>query len=166
LAHSERIFENVASDHRALISRIARSYESDGGRREDLVQQIFIAIWQALPHFRDDASLKTFVARIAQNRAISHVARRVRDRESGILSDQMAGNDPSPEDEANHSSMRRLLVGATLALPLPQREVVVLLLEGFSYAEIAETLKLAPNAVALRCARAKAALQAQLETKV
>ena len=71
-------FERIVSDYGPLISRIAMSYEADPALREDLVQQIFLAVWQALPSFRADSTLKTFIARIAQNRAISFVAKQVR----------------------------------------------------------------------------------------
>ena len=53
------------AEHGPLISRIAMSYEADPALREDLTQQIFLAVWQALPSYRADASLKTFIARIA-----------------------------------------------------------------------------------------------------
>src|SRR3546814_4299191 len=61
-------FEEIVSEYGALISRIAMSYESDITQREDLVQQIFLAIWQALPTFRGDSSVTTFVGKIAQHR--------------------------------------------------------------------------------------------------
>ncbi|MFN3944108.1 MAG: RNA polymerase sigma factor [Allosphingosinicella sp.] len=156
-------FERVVADYGGLISRIARSYEADPALREDLVQQIFLAIWQSLPGFRGDSSLKTFVARIAQNRSISHVARQARQPASAELSPELPTSLPSPEDHANEAAERRLLMDATRRLPLPQREVVILLLEGFSYAEIADMLGIAQNALALRLSRAKAALKSMLE---
>jgi hypothetical protein len=58
-----------------MIRRIASSYEAAPQLVEDLVQDIYIAIWKSLPSFRGDASVRTFVARIATNRAITHVAR-------------------------------------------------------------------------------------------
>lgn len=158
-------FGQIVADHGALISRIAMSYEADPAVREDLVQQIFLALWQALPGFRGESSLKTFIARIAQNRAVSHVARRVREPASSEISEDIALDAPSPEDRADESSKRRVLLNATRSLPLPQREVMILLLEGFSYVEIAGMLNVPQNAVALRCARAKAALKSILEQK-
>jgi RNA polymerase sigma-70 factor (ECF subfamily) len=56
-----------------------------------------------------------------------------------------------------------MLIEATRRLPVPQRQVIVLILEGFTYAEIAEMLNIAPNALALRLSRAKAALKKMLE---
>ena len=67
-------FERIVADYGPLISRIAMSYEADPTLREDLTQQIFLAVWQALPSYRGDSSLKTFIARVAQNRSISFVA--------------------------------------------------------------------------------------------
>lgn len=156
-------FEEIVADHGALISRIAMSYEADPALREDLTQQIFLAIWQALPSFRADSSLRTFIARIAQNRSISFVARQVRQPPVAELNEGIEADDPDPEQSAMEASDRRLLLEATRKLPLPQRQVIVLVLEGFDYGEIAEMLDIAPNALALRLSRAKATLKAMLE---
>ena len=156
-------FERIVSDYGPLISRIAMSYEADPALREDLVQQIFLAVWQALPSFRADSSLKTFIARIAQNRAISFVAKQVRQPPTAELPELVESDQPNPEQSAIDASERNLLLEATRRLPLPQREVIILVLEGFSYAEIGEMLNIAPNALALRLSRAKATLKKMLE---
>jgi RNA polymerase sigma-70 factor (ECF subfamily) len=156
-------FERVVADYGPLISRIAMTYEADPGLREDLVQQILLAVWQALPSFRADSSLKTFIARIAQNRAISFVAREVRRPQTAEVPETIEADAPNPEETAIHANEREALIAATQQLPLPQRQVIVMLLEGFTYAEIAETLEIAPNALALRLSRAKSALKAAME---
>jgi RNA polymerase sigma-70 factor (ECF subfamily) len=156
-------FEQIVAEHGPLISRIAMSYEADPGLREDLVQQIFLAIWQALPSYRADASLKTFIARIAQNRAISFVAKQVRQGPVSEIPEQIESDQPNPEQSAIEASDRKMLLDATRRLPLPQREVIILVLEGFSYAEIADMLNIAPNALALRLSRAKSSLKTMLE---
>ncbi len=156
-------FERIVAEHGPLISRIAMSYEADPNLREDLTQQIFLAVWQALPSYRADASLKTFIARIAQNRSISYVARQVRQAPTAEIPETIEADDPNPEEQMMASDQRQKLLDATRRLPLPQREVIVLVLEGFDYAEIGEMLDIAPNALALRLSRAKAALKAMLE---
>lgn len=156
-------FERIVAEHGALITRIAMSYEADPALREDLTQQILLAVWQALPSFRADASLKTFIARIAQNRSISFVAKQVRLPPTAEIPEKLEAADPNPEQSAIDASERRALLEATRRLPVPQREVIVLVLEGFSYSEIADMLNIAPNALALRLSRAKAALKAMLE---
>ncbi len=158
-------FESIVADYGPLISRIAMSYEADPSLREDLTQQIFLAVWQALPSFRADASLKTFIARVAQNRSISFVTKQVRQPPVAELPERLEADLPSPEDNAIEASERRRLLEATRRLPMPQRQVIILVLEGFSYAEISDMLNIAPNALALRLSRAKAALKSMLEQR-
>lgn len=155
-------FELVVREFAPLVARIAASYEADHGLREDLVQQIWIAIWQSLASWRGDGSLKGFVAKIAQNRAISYVSRQLRQPRSAQLYDNLRLELPSPEDRVIESREREQLVLAMRRLPLPQRQVIVLILEGFSYGEIAGMLDIAPNALALRLSRAKGALAKML----
>lgn len=156
-------FERIVADYGALISRIAMSYEADPSLREDLTQQIFLAVWQALPSFRHDSSLKTFIARVAQNRSISFVTKQVRQPRLAELPEKLEADAPNPEESAIEVNEREMLLEATRRLPLPQRQVIILVLEGFSYPEIADMLEIAPNALALRLSRAKAALKSILE---
>ena len=79
------------------------------------------------------------------------------------LNEGLETDDPDPEQKAMEASDRRVLLDATRKLPLPQRQVIVLVLEGFEYGEIAQMLDIAPNALALRLSRAKAALKAIME---
>ena len=158
-------FERIVADYGPLISRIAMSYEADPSLREDLTQQIFLAVWQALPSFRSDSSLKTFIARVAQNRSISFVTKQVRQPRLAELPEKLEADTLNPEEEAIEVNERELLIEATRRLPLPQRQVIILVLEGFDYSEIAEMLDIAPNALALRLSRAKAALKSMLEQR-
>jgi len=66
----------VLNTYAAALSRLAASYESRSALREELLQDIAFALWRALPSFRGEASEKTFVLRIATNRALSHLAAR------------------------------------------------------------------------------------------
>lgn len=156
-------FDRIVAEHGPLVSRIAMSYEADPALREDLMQQIFLAVWQALPSFRQDSSLRTFIARIAQNRSISFVAKQVRQPPVTEIPEGLPADHPNPEQSAIEASEHRSLLEATRRLPLPQKEVIVLVLEGFDYAEIAKMLNIAPNALALRLTRAKASLKKMLE---
>src|SRR5918999_1455950 len=103
-------FEQIVAEHGPLISRIAMSYEADPAHREDLVQQIFLAVWQALPTYRADASLKTFIARIAQNRAISFVAKQVRQPPTAEMPELVEADQPDPEQSAIEASERSMLL--------------------------------------------------------
>ena len=73
-----------------MIARIAASHEARPHLAEELVQDIWFAVWRALPAFRGDSSLRSFVARIAGNRAATHVAQAVRAPKSDEVDDSPA----------------------------------------------------------------------------
>ena len=154
-------------EHGGLIARVARSYESDRGRAEELVQDIHVAIWQALPKFRGEANVRTFIARIAQNRAITHVTREARRPRSAPLEeivDVLPSDGAGPEDAAAETETRRRLQRAVGELPLALRLTVTLALEGFSPDEVATVLGISASAASVRLHRAKAALMHKLNS--
>jgi RNA polymerase sigma-70 factor (ECF subfamily) len=165
---TERELAEVLREHGGLVVRIARAHERDHGRVEELVQDIHVAIWQALPRFRAEANLRTYVARIAQNRAVSHVAREARLPIAASLDpfdDLLPSPAQTPEDIAIRAERRRQLEQAVQGLPLGLRLTVTLALEGFSPDEVATVLGISTSAAAVRLHRAKAALQDKLKDR-
>ena len=104
-------FERIVAEHGPLVSRIAMTYEADPALREDLTQQIFLAVWQALPSYRADASLKTFIARIAQNRAISFVTDQPI---SGAEPEYLGSDTPPAAHDARRPMRTRWVAGAAV----------------------------------------------------
>ncbi|MFY2763721.1 RNA polymerase sigma factor [Arenimonas sp. MALMAid1274] len=153
--------EQVLREHGPMLARIAGSYESDPARRDDLLQEISVAVWRALPSWRGDASLRTFAARVAHNRAIDHLSREKR-AQGDELHDEHADPDASPLQHAEAHQRRTDLLAAVRGLPLGQRQVVVLALEGFSQREIGQALSLEENTVTQRLSRARRQLQSVL----
>jgi RNA polymerase sigma-70 factor, ECF subfamily len=160
---SRTVFEQIAREHDAMIKRIASSHEMAPHLAEELVQDIYLAIWRALPSFRKDASLRTFVARIATNRAITHVVRAMKLPPSSELSEDLAARGESPETQAIAQDRRTHLLAAVRRLPLTYRETVMLSLEGLVPGEIADVLGISPNAVAIRLSRGRELLRGLLE---
>jgi RNA polymerase sigma-70 factor (ECF subfamily) len=148
-------FDQIARDHGAMIRRIAASYEANAHLAEELVQEIHFALWRSLPMFRGDASLRTFVARVATNRAITHVARALKSPPSLELNEQILAPGDDPENQAIAVSDHNRLMAAVRSLPLAYRQAVTLALEGLTPKEIADFLGLTPNAVGVRLSRAK-----------
>jgi RNA polymerase sigma-70 factor (ECF subfamily) len=161
----EELFREVTSDWTGLISRVALSYEANPALRRELVQDILLAVWLALPSFRQESSLRTFVASIAQKRCISHVAKRAREPRQVELPDDLVSGNPRPDEILLRDDQKKHLVASIQLLPIPQREVIVLCLEGFSFNEVADALGISPNAAMLRLQRAKTALKAIMEQR-
>jgi len=152
-------FEQIMREHDPMLRRIASSYEARTHLAQDLVQDIYFAIWRALPAYRGDASLRTFVARIATNRAITHVARALKDPPSSDLDENIPAPGLGPEGHANALDRRTNLLAAVRNLPLAYRQAALLTLEGLTPTEIADVLGISSNAVAIRMSRAKALLR-------
>ena len=67
------MIDTVLRDFGPALSRIAGSYERSTAGREDLVQDMILALMQALPRFRGDSALGTFVYRVATNQALDRL---------------------------------------------------------------------------------------------
>lgn len=146
-------------EHDRALRRLAASYERDPSRQQDLLQEIWLAVWQALPRFRGDCSERTFVFRIAHNRAVSHVDHWQRRRTDSLdEASPLMTSQPDPEHALSTEQRRERLQAAVQSLPMGLRQVVVLTLEGLSHAEVADVAGITENNVAVRLTRARAAL--------
>ncbi len=164
-ASKEQLFDEVSGTCTRLISRIAFCYEADPSLRRELVQDIMLAIWSALDSYRCDSSIRTFAAAIAQKRSISHVAKRVREPRQVELPVDLVSAALAPDEVAVRNDLKKQLVESMQQLPIPQREAIVLCLEGFSYSEVGAVLGISANAATLRCQRAKESLRAIMERR-
>src|SRR5690554_1363503 len=155
--------DDILETYAAVIARMAASYAPPGAEREDLEQEIALAVMKAAPRFRGDASFKTYVYRIAQNCGIDAIKRRR--QASEVLHDKVLEDErhpttePGPEQAALKSEQRERLAAGIRTLPLSMRQPLVLRLEGLSYEEIAAILDLTTTTVGVRLHRATAALK-------
>lgn len=161
----EQLFRTLLGANHAALRRLAASYVRNASDRDDLLQEIAIALWRALPGFRGECSERTFLFRIAHNRCISHMARR---RPIISLEDaqiEPVDPDPSPEARVSDEQQRQRLVHAVHGLPVIHREVLVLFLEGMDYREIAEIVGISASNVGVRLNRARQRLKTLLEDR-
>jgi RNA polymerase sigma factor (sigma-70 family) len=157
---SYRTLEKILREHSALARRLAAAHEANTEVARDLTQDILVAIWRAWPTFRHQCSERTYVARIAHHRIATHVDRAVRQPRFTDLADDLPSAGLSPEELAVQHDDASRLIALVRTLPLAYREVAVLMLEGFTPAEVAETLGITANAVAIRGTRAREMLRA------
>lgn len=163
-ADVEASFNALYRAHGPALGRLAASYVRTPGEREDLLQDILFAIWRALPGFRGECSERTFVFRIAHNRAITHVSKRL--PVTVVVDDEMdlADVGANPEGELSRDEHGRFLLEAIRRLPVGYAQVVTLTLEGLSYAEVADVLGISETNVGARLTRARQMLRMRLGT--
>lgn len=154
--------DEVIRQYGPALARLAASYERDRALREELLQEIFMALISALPRLRDPEKLKTFVFRVAHNRAVRHIQYRVREPRDAVEADEVAADAPSHEQAMIARERAEKLLEAIRDLTLPYRQVITLLLEDFTYPEIAESLGISEANVGIRINRAKQQLKEAL----
>jgi RNA polymerase sigma-70 factor, ECF subfamily len=156
-------YERIFAEYRPALDRLAASYESVPQAREDLLQEILLAIWKALPRFRGDCSERTFVFRVAHNRCLTHVWRRGKRLETSGEAPEARDTRVGPEAQAIENRRRQALRDAIRQLPLNYRQVILLALEDLAPPEIAAVLGVSENNVGVRLNRARKALRSILE---
>jgi RNA polymerase sigma-70 factor, ECF subfamily len=159
----EQQFERILATQGPALSRLAASYTNTLSDRDDLLQEIAFAIWQALPKFRGDCSERTFAFRIAHNRGITYLSRARAQNTDPI--EEIEVHDPAPGPESNLSQRQRAekLREAVRRLPIAYRQVITLTLEGLGYKEISEVLGISESNVGARLTRARQLLLEGLE---
>ncbi len=139
---------------------------------EDVTQETFLGAFRNVEHCRSDA-FRPWLLRIAVNACTDELRRRSRHPQLS-LDDASDDDSPldlpdpseSPEEAAERGELARHIQWGLLSLPLDQRAVVVLRdVQGFSYEEIAETLRLSPGTVKSRLSRGRARLRERLLQK-
>jgi RNA polymerase sigma-70 factor (ECF subfamily) len=166
----------IAQYHQPLYSLIARSL-NDPADAADITQEVFIKVFRNIRSFHGDASLRTWLYRIALHEASNqrrwwsrHKRQEVTidspyDHEedgNGIcLSATLADDGNSPFDNVAQNEVRERIEAALRQIPEAFRTVVVLReIEGFAYEEIAEILDVNLGTVKSRLTRGRSALRA------
>ena len=153
----------VLHEHGGLLRRMACGYERNPAERDELAQEMAIAVWKALVRYRGDGSLRAFVAKVAQFTALERLrGRRPAPGPEAALA-TVAGPEPGPQACAEATQRRDALMDAVQELPLGQRECVLLALEGFGNREIAQMLGTGANTVDQRLSRARSWLKKRME---
>ncbi len=144
-------FEEVFSQHYQSVYRLALSLAGNPADAEDIAQEAFVAIHAALPRFRGEAQIRTWIYRIAFRVGARWLAKR------GTVAEF------SEDQQAAESALPLDLIHALQTLPWEFRTVVLLVsIEGLSHDEAAEVLAIPTGTVASRLHYARKRLLAIL----
>ena len=125
--NAERLFNEIVKDYSERVYWHVRRFVNNHEDADDLVQEIFLKIWTALPSFRGDAQLFTWVYRIATNETLNWLRReKVRSalRFTTIDTEMERRIDSDPFFDGDAAD--RALSKAVAKLPEKQRQVFVM----------------------------------------
>jgi RNA polymerase sigma-70 factor, ECF subfamily len=161
-------FAALVRAHQDEVYTLARRLVGDPHLASDVAQETLIRAWRALPKFRGDSKLSTWLYRVTVNTAWTHKKRAARHRASPIDDHTEIAAAPydagAPEFAGEILELRGRLRRSLDRLPAAQREVVVLKdIYGWSHAEIADSMGITVTAAKVRLHRARARLVKDLE---
>jgi RNA polymerase sigma-70 factor (ECF subfamily) len=170
-----RAFEAIMRRHNRALYRAARSIVKDDAEAEEAVQEAYLRAYHALPQFRGDSSLATWLTRIAINQALERLRKRRRELASvaldnvidleqhTLMPDAHNTSPDTPERALMREQTRKLLERKIDELPSAFRTVFVLrALEELSVEECAACLDVPEATVRTRFFRAKRLLRKSL----
>lgn len=148
------------------LRRLCHSYCEARSEAEDLFQEIALALWTALPRFRGESSERTWLYRIAHNVALTFAAKRRKhvEREQPVESEiDLPGIGSDMESRLVKEQKQQMLQLLVRQLPLDDRRIVLLYLEGLATAEIAAVTGLTRSNVTVRLSRVRQRLSQRLQ---
>jgi RNA polymerase sigma-70 factor (ECF subfamily) len=132
------ILEEWLGLHKGLIFKIVRAYAIAAMDQDDLFQEIIIQVWRSIPTFRQASSTSTWLYRISLNTAISWT-RKVRKHHKAETLDNV--QHILQENKIQIDERLVWLYQEIYKFDAIDRSIILLLLEGFSYKEMAGRTK-------------------------
>jgi RNA polymerase sigma-70 factor (ECF subfamily) len=140
---------------------------ADARIAEDAAQETFIQAWLHLSSYRPQASIRSWLYRIAVNAATDMLRKEKRILPNALEDLPLKDPQPGPEALTSQAERATLIQNAVLALPDASRAVLILReYEGLSYQEISETLNIPMGTVMSRLNYARKLLRDKLEQKL
>ncbi len=148
----KQVFDAWLSDHKGILFKIVRAYAFNPHDQDDLFQEIALQLWRSIPEYRGDARPSTWIYRVALYSAAAWARKEKRRPATLPLADV-----EHTLQATNHPRDERLdwLYAQIAQLDPIDRSVCLLLLDGFSYREMAAILGISESNVGVKIHRIK-----------
>lgn len=161
----DSLYQQVVDTYGEDMARFAAGYERNEAARQDLLQEVHLALWRSLAGFKGQCSLRTWVYRVAHNVGVTHVQRSMRIIERhGIDIDEIQSHADEQADIV--LTDRRIDLERVMAivhsLGVLDRQLMLLYLEDLDAAAIGEITGLSASNVSTKIHRIKSLLAARL----
>ena len=161
---AEADFEVRLRAHAGIVRKVAGSYAWNPHDRDDLMQDIVAALWQAWPRYDPARPFATWMYRVALNVAISQVRGETRRRRHHVAYEPDLHDAEAPAGDIEGDEQLALLQRAMQSLDPMHRALLMLHLDDCSHREIADVLGISESNVGTKLSRLKARLRAGLAT--
>jgi RNA polymerase sigma factor (sigma-70 family) len=150
-------FVLLLEEHKRILYKVASAYCANAEDRRDLVQEMVIQLWRSFPRYDDRLKFSTWMYRIGMNVAISFLRSEGRRGRETVALEGIDVIDTAAADRVlgEAGDDVRLLQRLVSRLDEMSRALIILYLEGYSHAEIAEILGISVTNVGTRINRIK-----------
>lgn len=164
-AGDEQAFESLYRAHFTALCAFARKFVADPAEAEELVQELFLALWEKRGDLMPTVSMRSYLFAAVRNSCLNHIKHlKVREK---FQAHSLALSPEYAIDPAVALQAAELQARITLAIDaLPDRCGEIFKLsryEGMKYQEIADQLQLSPRTVEVQIGKALRLLRTQLE---
>lgn len=160
-------FALIVNAHQERLNALVYHIVQDRGATQDVVQDALLRAYRALPQFRGEAALGTWLYRIAYTAAMDQLRRQGRRPE--LVCDDPLPTDATAaasEDDSENIGLRNAIALGLAALPAEQRLTLLLVdREDLTYREVATIMDVSPGTVCSRLQRARKKLRAALRAQ-
>ena len=172
-ANEDAAYDELVRGYHASMYQVAYRMLGDPAEASDVVQEIFLKVFRNIQGFRGDASLKTWIFRIALSEILNRLRWWKRRHRSATVSLDEPGpngngfhvrdSKPSPQQALESKEEEQAIQHALARLSSDHRSILVLRdIEGFSYNEIADITGISIGTVKSRLARARSEMKRSL----
>ncbi len=157
-ADPETLFKAWLEEHRGIVAKVARSFAQTPVDIGELQQELMLQLWISVKAFSGQSKPSTWIYRVCLNTALTWrrgTERRERRIDPAADLAQLTTEAADPAESAGDREILDRLYGAIHAMPAAERALVLLLLDGLAYREIAEITGLTENHVGVALTRAR-----------
>jgi RNA polymerase sigma-70 factor (ECF subfamily) len=169
-------FQQLVREYKDPILNVCYGYLKDFDDAEDLTQEVFTEVYKTISNFKEEASLFTWMYRIAVSRSLdelkkrrslkraAYFEKRVRSEAADLEMSQTASDLPDPEEELYQKQQQLFIQDSLNQLAETQRTAFVLSQQdGLSYKEIADIMEKSLSSIESLVHRSKQNLRKIME---
>ncbi len=171
---SEAAFRALVQRYRSRLMNLVSRFINDRDRAEEISQEVFLRVYRNRERYRKSGKFSTWIFTIAVNLTKNEIRSRIRHRGTFSLDavDEETGGQgmsfpdlkPLPDEDLNAAEIRSRIAEALEKIPARYREAVILRdVEGLSYEEVGEILRIPGGTVRSRINRARLMLKERLK---
>jgi RNA polymerase sigma-70 factor (ECF subfamily) len=148
----KQIFDEWLSEHKGILFKIIRAYAFNPHDQEDLFQEISLQVWKSIPEFRGESKASTWIYRVALYTATVWVRKEKTRPPTQPLADVEHALSVTNRPRDERSEWLYQQIGQLEPI---DRSVCLLLLDGFSYKEMADILGISTSNIGVKVHRIK-----------